>query len=73
MRKARLLVPIPLERVLDGGDGTIPNPGDIVVLDQGFMFPDGKSGGMVYYETDDGQIKYEAEVYDTELEVVSDE
>jgi hypothetical protein len=71
MTKARLLVAIPIERADDlCGDGGLPQAGDIVLLDQGFTFPDGQSGGLVRNVGDDGHIRYEAEVYDTEIEVI---
>jgi hypothetical protein len=70
MKKARLIVPIPPERVHDScGDGSVPKIGDIVELDQGFTFPDGRTGGMVYCIGSDGRIKWGADVYDSEIEV----
>ncbi|MES2817667.1 MAG: hypothetical protein V4812_01600 [Pseudomonadota bacterium] len=70
MKKARLLVNIPSERADDlCGDGGLPKAGDTVLLDQGFTFPDGKAGGLVRCVENDGRIRYEAEVYETEMDV----
>lgn len=72
MRKARLIAPIPPERVHDTcGDGSAPDVGDIVELDQGFTFPDGRPGGMVYCVRPDGGIRWGADVYDSEIEVLA--
>ena len=69
MRKARLLVAPPAERVeYFGGDGKQSQAGDIVQLDHGFTFPDGRPGGLVYCEEKD----YEAEVYDSEIELMDE-
>lgn len=46
MKTARILAPIPLERVRSV-DGTHPKMGDAVVLDQGFTIPDGRACGFV--------------------------
>ena len=48
-------------------DGSVPEVGDIVTLDQGFTFPDGKPGCVVYGTSKDGNYRYEAEVYESEL------
>jgi surface antigen len=71
MRKARLIAPIPPERVYDsGGDGSIPKVGDIVVLDHGFTFPDGRQGGTVCCKREDGHVAWGADVYVTEIEII---
>lgn len=71
MPKARLLVAIPADRTDDlCGSGRLPQAGDIVLLDQGFTFPDGQSGGLVRCVGNDARVRYEAEVYDTEIEVI---
>jgi hypothetical protein len=48
-------------------DGSVPEVGDIVALDQGFTFPDGKPGCVVYGIGKDGSYRYEAEVYESEI------
>lgn len=69
MPKARLLVAIPPERVdVDSGTGRLPQAGDLVLVDQGFTFPDGLGGCLVRCVDDYGFMQYEAEAYNTELE-----
>ena len=71
MKRARLIAEIPHDRVHDScGDGSTPIVGDIVELDQGFTFPDGRPGGMVYCMRSDGHIRWGADVYDSEIEVL---
>ena len=48
-------------------DGSVPKVSDVVVLDQGFTFPDGKAGCLVYGINEAGEYCYEAEVYESEL------
>ena len=48
-------------------DGSVPKVGDVVVLDQGFTFPDGKPGCLIYGISEEGKCRYEAEVYESEL------
>ncbi len=68
---ARLIKLIPEYRIYDScGDGSIPAIGDIVELDQGFTFPDGKPGGMVYCKTTQGVTKWGADVYESEIELI---
>ena len=68
---ARLIASVPANRVYEScGDGSKPQIGDIVQLDQGFTFPDGKPGVMVYCVTPDGQTKWGADVYGSELELI---
>ena len=67
MKTARMLAPITLERVRSV-DGTFPKTGDVVVLDQGFIFPDGRAGGLVCFLGPDGKVCWEAQAHDTELE-----
>ena len=72
MPLARLIAPIPPERIHDScGDGSLPEVGDIVELDQGFTFPGGKPGGMVYCVSPTGQLRWGADVYDSEIEVLT--
>jgi hypothetical protein len=74
MRKARLIAPLPPERFeAVGGSGNAPIVGDIVELDQGFTFPDGRQGGMVYCVATDGAIIWTADVYDSEIEALPDD
>ena len=71
MKKARLITPVPADRVHDScGDGSSPRIGDIVELDHGFTFLDGKPGGMVYCVGHDGTIKWGADVYESEIEIL---
>jgi hypothetical protein len=71
MRRARLISPVPIERVdFSVGDGSIPQVGDIVELDQGFTFPDGQPGGIVFCVSDNGHIKWSADVLDSEIELL---
>ena len=39
----------------------------MVVLDQGFTFPGGKPGGLVYCMGQGGRIRWEAQVYESEI------
>jgi hypothetical protein len=66
---------VPIERVdLSGGDGmTLPEVGDIVELDQGFTGPDGKPMGVVFCVAADGSVRWVADVYDAELELLPDD
>jgi len=73
MRKARLIASVPMERVdQTGGDGSTPELGDVVVLDQGFTFPDGRSGGSVFCLAADGRLKWCADILDSEIEGISE-
>ena len=71
MLKARL-VAVPTDDRIDQacGDGSRPALGDVVQLDQGFTFPDGRSGGIVYCQGSDGSIRWGADVYDFEIQVI---
>ena len=75
MVKARLIAALPPERVdTSAGDGSTPQIGDIVELDHGFTFPDGRSGGIVVCVDASGEIKWFADVLSSEIEVLpSDE
>lgn len=64
--KATLIAKIPQER-FRSIDGSIPEIGDIIELDQGFTFPDGKPGCLVYGVDKKGNDRYEAEVYEYEI------
>lgn len=66
MIRAPLISEIPAERVRSL-DGSVPKIGDLVVLDQGFTFPDGKPGCLVYSMDQEGNFKWEAEVYESEI------
>ena len=72
MRTARLITSISPDRIHDAcGDGSAPQVGDLVQLDQGFTFPDGRPGGMAYCVRPDGHIAWGADVYDFEIEVIA--
>ncbi len=66
MIKAKLVSNIPQSRFRTE-IGRIPKVGDVVVIDQGFTFEDGKAGCLVYLDNEDGIFEYEAEVYETEI------
>ena len=66
--KAILIAKIPEERVRSI-DGSFPEIGDVVALDQGFTFPDRKPGCLVYGIDQNDKYRYEAEVYETEISV----
>lgn len=66
MKKAKLIANIPTERFRSVG-GHIPEIGDVVALDQGFTFLDGRPGCLVYGMNQDGTFRYEADVYESEL------
>jgi hypothetical protein len=71
MRTARLLAELSPERVeLLSSRALGPRIGDIVHLDQGFTFPDGRPGGMVSFVGPDGRTDWTADVYDSEIEVL---
>lgn len=71
MAIARLTAPVPSNRIHRScGDGSSPIVGDIVQLAQGFTFPDGKPGGMVYCLGQDGRAKWGVDVYDSEVEAL---
>ena len=71
--KARLRNAIPSDRCrLKPGISALPNAGDIVQLDQGFTGPDGQPMGLVYGVDSKGRHIFEAEVYDSELELLPD-
>ena len=48
-------------------DGTKPKVGDVVQLDQGLTFPDGEPGCVVYLLGPNGESRYEAWVYESEI------
>ncbi|RUL75975.1 hypothetical protein [Dyella choica] len=69
--KARLLANIPSERVeYTAGDGSQPEAGDIVALDQGYIGPNGEPMGMVVCFNADGSIRWAGDVLDSEIEVL---
>ena len=68
----RLLREIPPERYRPLGEGSaVPQIGDIVGLDQGFTAEDGKSMTLVYGFSDPSKGRYEAELYDSDFEMVT--
>ncbi len=72
-KKARLLNAIPAERCrLEPGVSALPKAGDIVLLDQGLTGPDGQPMSLVYGVDENGQNLFEAEAYDSELELLPD-
>jgi hypothetical protein len=66
MIRATLIAAIPEER-FRSIDGSTPKIGDIIALDQGFTFPDGEAGCLVYGLNQGGKYIYEAEVYESEI------
>jgi len=66
MTKASLIAQIPAER-FRSYDGSVPKIGDVVILDQGFTFPDEQPGCIVYCDNQHGKLKWEAEVYESEI------
>lgn len=66
MIRATLVAQLPTER-FRSYDGSVPEIGDVVVLDQGFTFPDGKPGCLVYCMDQDGKFRWGAEVYESEI------
>lgn len=66
MKAAKLISQIPPER-FRSRDGSHPRIGDVVMLDQGFTFPDGRPGGLVLCLDRGGNVRWEAEAYESEL------
>ena len=66
VKRAHLTAQIPSTR-FRSFDGSAPRIGDLVELDQGFTFPDGKPGCLVYCKGEGGLDRYEAEVYESEI------
>ncbi len=64
--RATLIAKIPEERYRSF-DGSSPDINDVITLDQGFTFPDGEPGCLVYSIDRYGKYKYEAEVYESEI------
>lgn len=66
--RARLLVELPANRYrILSSEGRVPRIGDLVILDQGFTGPEGRSMVMAYFPTRGGSL-YKAEIYESELE-----
>jgi hypothetical protein len=67
--RARLLVELPAERYrfLSSAD-RLPRVGDVLVLDQGFIGPDGLPMVLAYFPGLGSESLYEADVYESELE-----
>lgn len=61
-----LIAEIPPSR-FTSPDGIEPKIGDVVQLDQGFTFPDGEPGCLVYFVRENGQIGYAAMAYESEI------
>lgn len=71
MRTAKLIAIPSIDRVdFEDGGGSGPALGDIVELDHGFTFPDGRPGGIVVCKNPEGKIKWSADLYDSEIEVI---
>ena len=66
LKRAPLIAQIPATR-FRSADGSAPQVGDVVELDQGLTFPDGQPGCIVYFKDQNGKYKWEAEVYESEL------
>jgi hypothetical protein len=74
IRRAELKNDIPADRFLMFIEsGNPPKKGDVVELDQGYTGKDGLPMGTVYCVNEKGEDVYQAEVYDTELELITDE
>ncbi|TZF80048.1 hypothetical protein [Cognatilysobacter lacus] len=73
--KARIICAIPLERLHpSAGDGTsAPAIGDIVELDHGFTAPDGRGMGLVYCVGPSGNVRWAADVYDSEIQALPEQ
>jgi len=71
MSSAKLNCDIPIDRYsMIKEDGNPPKKGDIVELDQGFTGKDGLPMGLVFNIDSKGIDVYEAQVYETELEII---
>ena len=67
--RARLLVELPAERYrFLSSARRLPRVGDILILDQGFVSPDGRPMVLAYFPGFGDDSLYEAEVYESELE-----
>jgi hypothetical protein len=66
---ARLVAQIAADRVTLGkGDGaSMPVVGDLVFADQAWAGPDGGNIYLVYCQRPDGSVRWEAELFETEL------
>ncbi len=67
---ARLVAQITADRVTLGeGDGpSMPFVGDLVFADQAWAGPDGRNMYLVYCQHPDGSVRWEAELFESELE-----
>jgi len=71
-RKGRLFAEVPTGRFrVIAPYNRAPEIGDIVQLDQGFSDPNGQNMTLVYCVSSDGSFIYEAEIYDSEFELVN--
>ncbi len=72
-RRARVIARIPQDRVdpllCDGV--SCPRIGDVVELEQGFTSPQGEPMGIAVCANEDGTIRWVADVFDAELELIS--
>lgn len=69
--KAKLLTEIPERRYrLESGMQMRPKPNDIVFYDQSYEDEKGRPMGLVICLNDDGSRRYEAEIYDSEAELL---
>lgn len=66
IKRTTLIAKIPKDR-FRSIDGSVPEIGDVIELDQGFTFKDGEPGCLVYGVDQEGKNKYEAEVYEFEI------
>jgi len=69
---ARLVAEIPPQRFTLGKDDAARAPaiGDLVFVDQGWAAPDGRDMFLVYCQDADGRVRWEAELYEAELELL---
>ena len=68
--KAILKSIIPKSRyILDEG-GVAPKIGDILELDQSFTGANGKPMVLAYHQHPSGEDKYQADVYESEIEIL---
>lgn len=74
MNRARLIFDIPTDRYsMIDKSGSPPKKDDIVQLDQGYTGKDGLPMGLVFFTDNKGIDVYEAQVYETELELIKND
>jgi hypothetical protein len=64
--KVILIAHIPEHR-FHSYDGSTQHISDVILLDQGLTFPDGQLGCLEYGIDKNGNLRYEAEVYEHEI------